>query len=125
MSDLFKLSGDYTTSCGCNTSGVPQVAAPISETLALAKKTTSRETLTTDSPVAVSLNGLTSAHVVVIKTIGGKVRVRLTSSDGATQAIPVDSFCVLISQSVPVTAIDLTRVTGRSTTVEVFLGEIG
>lgn len=125
MADTFKLTGDYTTSRGGSPSGIPQFASPIAETLTLAQKAATRIVLSVDTAVAVDFCGLSNAHVVVLKTIGGKVRARFTSADGADQAVPVDTFMAVITQSVPFTAMDLTRVSGRSTTVEVFLGEKG
>ena len=59
----------------------------------------------------------------MIKVTGGKVRVRLTSADGATQAVPVDSLLVLVDRATTVSAIDLTRTPSTSTRVQVFLGE--
>lgn len=79
--------------------------------------------LTDDSPVSVPLAALSRAHAVFVKTVGGKVRVRLTSADGSSQAIPVDSMLLLISESVPFTAIDITRAAGVPVTVRVLLAE--
>ncbi len=64
------------------------------------------------------------AHIVVLHAYGGKVRARLTSTDGAQQSVPVDPIHVTISQSVPITGLDLTRVAGAGTvSVRVFLGQ--
>ncbi len=76
-----------------------------------------------DAVQTVAFGPLDNAHVVLIKTVGGKVRARLTSADGSQQSIPVDSFMVIVSESVPFTALDLTRVAGVTTTVKVLLGE--
>jgi hypothetical protein len=123
MSDVFSLQGGYTATpaSGCP-SGSPSVDTPICESIVLKAKQIVEPTLTVDSPIAVGFGGVTSANVVVIKT-HGKVKARLTSADGTTQSVPVDSFLVLISLTVPVTAIDLTRVAGTDTIVEIFLGE--
>lgn len=124
MADLFKASGDISTETVAGlTSGVPQVVAHISESVYLVNKAVGHYELSADAPVNVGFGGLTAAHVVMVKTTGGKVRVRYTSSDGATQAVPVDDFMLLITESVGVTALDLTRVAGTSTTVDVFLGQ--
>jgi len=124
MADVFALEGSYSSRpTSGNPSGNPEVEAPISERITLNNKTVGYYELTSDSPVNVDLGGLSSVNVLVIKTVGGKARVRITSSDGSTQAVPVDSFFVLITKSVAVTAIDLTRVAGIDTNVRVFLGE--
>lgn len=124
MADVFVLEGSFSTKpTSGNPSGNPEVESPISERITLANKTLGLYELTVDTPVSVDFGGLTNVNVLVIKTVGGKVRVRLTSADGATQAVPVDSMLILLDRSVPITAIDLTRVAGVATTVRVFLGE--
>jgi hypothetical protein len=92
--------------------------------LSLTRKDLDSVVLSADAPLSVSFgSGVVSAAVVILKATGGKVRARLTSADGSQQAVPVDDLLVLISQSVPITAIDLTRVPGVLTTVDVFLGQ--
>jgi hypothetical protein len=123
MADQFVLSGSYTVTPLSLTSLDPSLATPIDEPLALKSKQPSDITLSVDTPVAVPFGTLVNAHVVILKALGGKVKARLTSADGTTQAIPFDSFLILMSQTVPITAIDLTRVLATATTVKVFLGE--
>jgi len=123
MADQFVLSGSYTVTPLSLTSLDPSLATPIDEPLALKSKQPSDITLSVDTPVAVPFGTLVNAHVVILKALGGKVKARLTSADGTTQAIPFDSFLILMSQTVPITAIDLTRVPATATIVKVFLGE--
>ena len=123
MADQFVLSGSYTVTPLSLTSLDPSLATPIDEPLALKSKQPSDITLSVDTPVAVPFGTLVNAHVVILKALGGKVKARLTSADGTTQAIPFDTFLILMSQTVPITAIDLTRVLATATTVKVFLGE--
>jgi hypothetical protein len=79
--------------------------------------------LTDDTPVSVSFDGMTGINAVRIEA-SGKVRARLTSADGTQQAISVDPILILISESVPYTALDLTRVAGAATEVTVLIGAI-
>lgn len=72
-----------------------------------------------DDPHAVAFGDLPSAALVFLKAIGGKCRARITTTDGATQSIPIDPVGFLVSLSVPVTAIDLTRVAASGVTVRV------
>jgi hypothetical protein len=124
MTALFKLSGDYTTRpTSGSPSGSPAIASPILEQLALKNQTTGTICLDADGPVAVPLGALTNVHTFVIKTIGGKVTFRATSADGVQQAIPIDSFAAIISQSEPYTALEVERVAGVQTIVNFFLGE--
>lgn len=125
MSDLFVLAGSYSTTPQVGSpSGIASIPAPIDEEQILTAKHYDTIPLSVDTPVAIQFGGVTNAHVVIVKVTGGKVRVRLTSTDGAAQAVPVDSFFAAISQSVPVTAIDLTRSPGVASVVDVFLGQI-
>lgn len=122
--DTFRLTGTWGTSPILGQpSAIPSFDAPIDEIIQITKKNQDDLTLTVDSPVVVSLGGLTNVHVLVIKTVGGKIAVRLTSTDGSTQSVPVDTFLALITLSVPITAIDVTRVAGIETQVHIFMGE--
>jgi hypothetical protein len=120
----FVLTGGYTST---PMDGVPSLApnvdAPIDESMVITKKTESDVDLNVDTPVAVQFGGAASASVVILKTVGGKVKARLTSADGTTQVVPVDSTFILISRSVPITAIDLTRVPATPCKVIYYLGE--
>lgn len=124
MSDTFSLQGSLQTTPAVGApSGFFTLIAQLDEQLVLGVKRQDEVALTVDTPVAVAFGGVANAHVVMLKTIGGKIRARLTSADGSTQAVPVDSFALVMSRTVPVTAIDLTRVVGQATTVEIFLGQ--
>lgn len=125
MADLFKLSGQWGTSPQTGSllaSGAASLLAPINESVILAQKNFDDYRLLVDTPIAVAFGGVTNAHVVVVFT-DRKIRVRLTSADGAAQAVPVDGYLTIISDAVPFTAIDLTRVAAQETRVKVFIGE--
>ncbi len=125
MTDRFTLSGGYTTTpLGGEPSFDANIDAPIDEVADLVRKKFDTITLAVDTAVPVSFGGLTQANVVILKsTAGVKVVVRVTSADGVTQAIPFDTFFILMSMDEPITALDLTRPTGVETDVRVFLGE--
>ncbi len=125
MSDVFRLRGEFSAAPAVFDLGVqqaPEVLAPLLHSLYLARRVNLLISLTSDSPLTVDLGSLSGAHVVILQSTS-KVRARLTSSDGSTQAVPVDPLQLLISQAVPVTAIDLTRLPGVNTEVTLFLGE--
>ena len=124
MSDQFTLSGSYTvTPLGGAASLDPNIDSPLSEALTLQSKQYVPVHLTVDTPVPVPYGTVVNAHVIILKTQGGKVKARLTSADGSVQSVPVDSVLIIRSDSVPITAIDLTRVSATDTIVRVFLGE--
>ena len=124
MSDAFKLIGSYEVTPLSNPlSFAVSSVAPINESIQLKAKESTDVLLTVDSAVAAPFGGVTNAHIVILKAVGGKVKARITSADGATQSVPFDTYFILMSESVPVTAIDLTRVAATPTTVRVFLAE--
>lgn len=127
MADRFTLSGSYTTTpLGGEPSFDPNIDAPIDETIQLTKKHIDVISLTVDTPVVVNFGGVTNANIVVLKsTAGVKVRARITSADGTDQAVPFDTFLILMSMDEPITGIDLTREPAVETDVRVFLGEEG
>jgi hypothetical protein len=125
MADIFQIDGTYTTKPTVgNPSAFPSLVAPLAESLQLGNKSVQSFELDADAPENVQFPDGFVCNVLVVKATGGKVRVRITSSDGATQAVPVDGLFILISESVGLTAIDLTRVSGVLTNVEVFMGEV-
>jgi hypothetical protein len=105
-------------------SGCPSFAFPFDEEETLATKNYDEVDLTVDTPVAVEFGGVTEAGVIVISVANGlKVTAQITSADGVDQAVPVDDTLILFCRSVPVTAINLTRMPATATKVKVFLGE--
>ena len=125
MADTFRLQGSFATTPLIGLpSGFPSLTGPITEITQLDNKATTQYLLTTDLVQTVDLCGLASVAVLIVKVVGGKVRMRVTSTDGTLQAIPIDGFFALLSLSVPITAIDLLRSPGVETTVQLFMGEL-
>lgn len=124
MSNVFAITGAYSATPASGTpSADPIVTAALDERLMLATLQYSQLTLNADTPTLLPLGGLSSANVVIVKCVGGKIRVRVTSADGSQQSIPVDSFFALISASTAITAVDVTRTPGVQTVVRYFLGQ--
>ena len=123
-SNYFQLLGAYGAIPSVREpSGDPGLSTLIDERMQLARKHYDELALTADAFQAVSLGGLSGVNVLVLKVVGEKVVVRLTSADGTQQTFPVEEFLALTSISTPLTAIDVQRVAGVTTTVKVFLGE--
>jgi hypothetical protein len=125
VASLFQLAGSYTAGSALPiaSSGDPDIPALIDERVLLDKKHYDEVILTSDSFVSVGLGGLTNVHVLVLKVVANKVKLRLTSTLGSQQIIPVEEFLTQISLTVPYTAIDLQRDAGVVTKVQIFLGE--
>lgn len=127
MADRFTLSGGYATEpLGGEPSFAALVNAIIDESVILDKQVVDTVRLLVDTPVVLNFGGVTNANIVILKSTGGvKVKARLTSADGTAQAVPFDTFLILMSMDTPITAIDFTRLAGVETDVRVFLGQEG
>lgn len=124
MADAFKLAGSFEATPLTNPLSFAQaITAAISESVTLSARQSTDMTLSSDSAAPVAFGGVTNANVVILKSTGGKVKARITSADGAVQAVPFDTYWILMSDTVPITAIDLTRVAGVETTVRVFIAQ--
>ena len=106
-----------------NPSGQPSTLVSTDETLALRNYLNTVVYLTVDTAVAVSLGPLTGVNYLSIRSGDSKVRVRLTSADGTTQAVPVYPSFSLRSDTVDITAIDLTRTAGIDSEVFIVMGQ--
>lgn len=124
MADLFAISGSYTaTPASGSPSADPLITAPLDEKLMLATELASQITLNSDGPTSLPFGGLSAVNALILKTVGGKITVTITSADGTAQAVPVDSFLALVSSSADITAIEVERVPAVQTVVKYFLGQ--
>jgi hypothetical protein len=105
--------------------GQSQVTNTIAEKMSILQYQNTVYVLSADSAQTVALGALSEVNVLQIRVVGNKVRVRITSSDGTSQAIPVDSFLCIVTDSVSITAVDLTRTAGSETTVYVTICQKG
>lgn len=126
MSDKFSSQGQWTVvpqTGSLLASGATSLTTPVKEDVTLALYNgPDVYKLVADAVQAVAFGGVANANVVEI-TSDRKIKVRLTSADGALQIIAVDGKLELISRTAPYTAIDLQRVAGQETTVRVFIGQ--
>ena len=96
----------------------------ISEMMTLQAKHLDELTLSADAPLAVAFGGVASANLVILKaTSGGPVNAIVTSASGASQAIPFDTYLILMTNGIPITALSLQRQPATLTVVEVLLGQ--
>lgn len=123
MSSLFTLLGSYqATPPVRSTTETTDVGQAFELRALLTRKHYDEIDILSNSPVTVAFGGVTNAHYVVIQS-DQKVQVKLTSTDGAAQIVPVDNLLILSAYLVPITAITLVRLAGVDTRVKVFLGE--
>jgi hypothetical protein len=104
-------------------SGQPTVLMTLNETVYLKRVLSTNMTLDADPVVSVDLGTLDAVNFVSIRAYGGYLRVRITTSQGASQAIPCDPNLIIRSDDVNITAIDLLRESTVDTEVYVVLGE--
>jgi len=123
MADTFSLTGSWSSVPAASTpSGYPAFTAPLAESATLEAKLYQTIELTSNPAQAVTFGTLTEAHVLIIASTA-KIVASISSTDGATQTIPVENLLVLLNDSVPVTALSIQRFAGQDTTVYVFLGQ--
>ena len=123
MNQLFSLHGHCETRSSCHPEPLAKLWAELHAELVIALKHSDEYSLTVDSPVPINFGGIANANVVMLQPQGGSVTVAITSADGTSQEVPVDTLLIIISKSVPVTAISATRATGVTTQLNVFLAE--
>ncbi len=97
--------------------------APIDERMSLGLELASQLMLTSDAPVELPFGGMTGAHVVQLKSVGGPLTVTLSTATDFNQVITVDSFALLMSASAPYTEITVQRSPGVVTFCKFFLGQ--
>ena len=119
----FSLVGSYQVEPSASfPSGSSLIATRLDERTLLDLFSRKDYTLTGDAPVSVDLDSMAQLEVVIVRC-SRKVTVTLSSADGAAQVIPADPLAIIISKTVPFTAVSLTRVAGNETTVQVFIGQ--
>lgn len=124
MASTFAFQGSYTANpISGSPSADPQITAPINEMMTLVNESVSQLTLNTDGIVSLPMCAVDSVNVLVLKCVGGKITVLLTSSDGASQKIPVDSFLALTTANTDITSISVERTPSVQTVVKYFLGQ--
>lgn len=123
MADLADIALRVTAARAATSTTLSGSYATYESTEAFDRIETRTVDLDSDTAESVAFGDLPSASLVVLESPGGKVRARLTSADGTTQSVPVDPLLAIVSLTVPITAIDLTRVSGAGTVrVSVILG---
>lgn len=121
---VLTFNGSYTLATPAfPPSSAQQVLSPFSQTNYLAYWSANSLDLTVNTAVALPMGNVAAANFIYICAVGGKVMVRITSADGTTQSIPVDPLLILYCASVPVTAIDITRVVGTPTTITYLIAQ--
>lgn len=121
---LFQLLGTYSAEPLVPApSFAPAVGTSFDTRVQLSKKHVDELSLSADPFQAVSLGGLSGVNVLIVSIPGGRATLRVTSAAGSQQLLPVEELLILCSFTVPLTAIDVQRVAGVATEVQVFLGQ--
>ena len=123
MTQLFSLHGHCETKSACHPEPLAKLWAELHAHLPIALKHSDEYSLTVDTPVPINFGGLANAHVVMLQAQGGSVVVAITTGAGTPQEVTIDTLLIIISKTVPVTAISATRAAGVTTQLNVFLAE--
>jgi len=117
----------------------PTWLSDVLEVMACSGRKEEEYTLVADGDTAVSFGSLAGAHLVVVKVAPNTgippspgfpngvpaapnpIVVKLTGLAGVAQAITVDGFAFLVSQTAPYTAMTIARAAGVQTTVRILL----
>jgi hypothetical protein len=101
--------------------GPASVSVSVEERQYSSVPVTAQYTLAADAQVSVALGPLSAANALHVRPVGGEVLVRITTSHGTLQVIPVDSLLILSSRTTNITAITLQRPAGVEVVVDVLL----
>jgi len=124
VAETLLLSGQLTINpspaCGCD----PEMGTTVTlaEEMSIAAKLSTSFVLPSDAAFPVDLTMVPEVNALVIDCTA-KVKITVTTADGVAQVIPVDPLLVLLTSSVPITALSITRVAGTDTTVRLVLGD--
>lgn len=123
--DRLAVSGDVTLQPAVGSpSGIFGADAVLAEFLQLLGKEISTYQLGADAPQDVAFGGLTAAHAIVVKPVGGPlVDATITFQSGKVAHVPVDGVLILISATDPAISMTLTRPAGVPIEVDTFLGQ--
>jgi hypothetical protein len=94
----------------------------LSESMSISAKLTAAFTLSADPAFPVDLTTVPSVNALYIEA-DSKVKLTITTADGALQVVPVDPMMVWFSATVPITALSITRLAGTTTNVKLILGQ--
>ena len=123
MTQLFSLHGHCETRSPAHPEPLARLWAELHAEVVIDLKHSDEYNLTVDTAVPIAFGGILNANVVMVQPQGGTVTLAITSADGTSQEVPVDTLLIIISKTVPVTAISATRAAGVTTQLNVFLAE--
>jgi hypothetical protein len=115
-----QLSINPSPACGCD----PDlgVLVTLSEQMSIAAKQSMSFVVPSDAVFPIDLTTTPNVNALFID-VDQKVKLTITTADGAAQVIPVDPMMVWFSGLVPITALSITRQVGVDTNVRLILGD--
>ncbi len=124
MSQQLKIEGSISIQNPVGSPpGQPTTLLILNDSVFMKRVLSTSYTLDSDTPVSVDLGNLEEVNYLSVRAEGGYVRLRITTTMGTTQAVPVDPSLILRSDDVGITAIELTRESTVDTEVYIVLGE--
>lgn len=121
-----QLSGSYTlTPPNYPPSAQQTIGSPIQETNYVQRWAAVDMDLTSDAATSIPLPaGASQIHFLYVKVQGGSpIDLQITSADGTSQVVPVDSLAILYFNNRPVTDIKAVRTAGVLTTLTYLIAQ--
>lgn len=125
MPEILTLTGQLSfnpTHAECGVDSDLSTVVNLQESLSIAAKQMLTFSLSSDLAFPIDLTTTPNVNMLYID-VSSKVKLTITTADGATQVVPVDPVMFWISSTVPITALSITRLAGTDTNVKVILGD--
>lgn len=125
MSETLLLTGQLSTNpthSSCGEDPDHSMVVTLQEAMSITAKQSIAFTVPSDAAFPIDLSATPNVNALFIDA-SAKVKLTITTADGATQVIPVDPMMIWFSASVPITALSITRVPSTDTTVRLILGD--
>lgn len=117
-----QLSINPSPAAACSSGVDLGTTVQLSESMSINAKLATAFTLSADAPFPIDLTATPNVNALYIEA-DSKVKLTVTTADGAAQLIPVDPIMIWFSGTVPITALSLTRLASTTTNVKLILGQ--
>lgn len=124
MINTVTLTGTLASQISASLAGYPSTITELAERFNTGQVVVKSYTLSADAAQVVQLDGLSGVNFLMVKTDGNHVKLTVSSADGASHSVPVDTLYISISRTVAYTALSLTRDAGVSTDVTVLFAKM-
>jgi hypothetical protein len=124
IAETLQLNGQFSInpSPACSCDADLGTLITLSESMSVDAKLATAFALSADPAFPIDLTTVPEVNALFIEA-SQKVKLTITTADGAAQVIPVDPMMIWFSESVPITALSITRLAATTTSVRLVLGQ--